>query len=438
MQKKTEIITIRYFSDNILGEDAVLKHYGDGVLKLYQKTLVHLIQGRYRAIDLKQIKANRFTARINDTHRLLFTTVIENGQSHILLLAIILNHNYQKCKYLNEVVFKNYIKSHHQAILEHLKRKPSPSVSMSELGSELPQGLKINYSPRTFYNYSFIEFDEVQQGALYKKFPLVITGAPGSGKSCLALALMRKCFEVYDADTGGKILYLSNSTLLTKKMQEMWGHTIGDDNQVVCFKTYRELYQELCPNPKTLIDMTYFRRWIAVYIKTYKVLSKTKPQSLTEDFFTQIDLLYQEFRIIAAYSKEDYLALGQKQSLFNDNDKKAWLYEAFEKYQKHLDSIKQIDLGICDFRAELQQKVEYQYIILDEAQDLSHLQLLITLEMVQGRQICFCVDSNQTLYDYTPRLPFILDKLGKDHEEPVKLTFTYRCPLTSFHLPMTF
>ena len=55
-----------------------------------------------------------------------------------------------------------------------------------------------------FYNQRFIEFNDSQQHVFRSTLPLLVSGAAGSGKSCVALSLLANKVEEYIYSLGGK------------------------------------------------------------------------------------------------------------------------------------------------------------------------------------------------------------------------------------------
>ena len=198
-----------------------------------------------------------------------------------------------------------------------------------------------------------------------------------------------------------KLLYVTQSSTLVAGMAQLWqaqpcASTLGQDIRVV-FKTYEDIHRDHTKKKTTLVDETQFTTWLASYRESFKqqIKSASNQQRPTNkkhvphsepEFFKKSELFYQEFRIIAAYTnKEDYLTLGQRQSLFNEEAAKTWLHTAFLAYLQHLSKNQQQDPALCP----LEQQEQYDLIVTDEAQDLSHLQLKALFALAKAGRIAF-------------------------------------------------
>ncbi|MBA2711871.1 MAG: hypothetical protein H0U57_14935 [Tatlockia sp.] len=167
------------------------------------------------------------------------------------------------------------------------------------------------------------------------------------------------------------------------------------------------------------------------FIKLHQTLAKTiKGQSLSEDFYSDSDKIYQEFRIISGCpSLEDYKKLGQKNTLFANEKEQEWLYNAYTVYLKKLENSKSIHTPFH----QLTKKNYFKRIVVDEAQDFSHLQLAALANLATDKQICYCEDNRQSLSDNKSKIPF-LEKcfnLWGAGSNQVFLPSSYRCPVAS-------
>src|SRR3954451_21922665 len=72
-----------------------------GVQKSYNKVLTQLRNGDFKSADVRKMTNTGFyRARLNIKDRLLFTFVSYNGNKYLLLLEVILNHEYAKSRFL--------------------------------------------------------------------------------------------------------------------------------------------------------------------------------------------------------------------------------------------------------------------------------------------------------------------------------------------------
>lgn len=129
-------------------------------------------------------------------------------------------------------------------------------------------------------------------------------------------------------------------------------------------------------------------------IKDYKI-----------EFKEGLELIYQniEENIIAnkLISEELYMKLPKKYSIFNNEDKEV-IYNIAQKYQHYLESnckLDENDLTRIVLKEALNNNLsKFDYIICDEIQDLSEIQIFLLLKLVSNiENILFCGDYNQTI-----------------------------------------
>ncbi|KTC78391.1 UvrD-helicase domain-containing protein [Legionella brunensis] len=417
------------------------KLIGDPVqLASYQETINKLVRGDYNAADLEQLKGHRvYSVRINQSDRLLFTTIHIQGKPCLLLLEVVLNHKYHRSRFLNPTVLKNHINANIDGLTENvISEKSFVSCSKDELVIEKDLSEKVQYSRVEFYNKTFVEFNNQQQQAQHASLPMLVSGPPGSGKSCVAFSLLAQAVTQL-SETDESILYITESKKLVDELEKMWGESAisqGLSEDRVQFKTYAQLLAEVAPETKDkiIVGELHFREWLVKYLNKQKQILKAakKETGLLDIFATKVNEVYQELRILGAYTPKEYMELGKKQSLFKESSQKQWLVEVYQAYAKELTLSNCLNPTFYSFESN----VRYSRIMVDEAQDFSHFQLQKLAELAISENICFFMDSHQSLNDKLSKRPFLLD-LFKNHESfkqqqrrmtHIELPATYRCP----------
>ncbi len=130
--------------------------------------------------------------------------------------------------------------------------------------------------------------------------------------------------------------------------------------------------------------------WIKNYIKlpsNTAVFAKIKDDPV---------LIWEEFRIICGYEKEEYLKLTERESNFGGDEnrelrEKLWI--AYQALKKHLDDNKLMYAPFTELTGK------YPALVVDEAQDFSLLQLISLLFASINCNTRFFYDRNQTLKD---------------------------------------
>jgi hypothetical protein len=418
-----------YYWQGVLGAEENLEAYHDAIDKL--------LSGNYQAadLDLKKLEHHRvFSVRVNQSDRLLFTTIQVEGKPYLLLLEVILNHDYQKSRFLKPGVLRQYLEHHETELTQKIIDEKSFIATdvKPELGAENDSSDNApSCFPVNFYDQKFIVLNSEQQGVLTAPLPVVVSGGPGSGKSCVAISLLEQCQQTQVTDEAGPILYVTQSGRLAHSMQRIWDDLprTSDMLKSVQFKTYAQPLQEIAPQIAGLkiVGDADFQAWLKDHINAQKTLRKTAAAPLPdEDFFNQEALIYQEVRLMSGFSPDEYRLLGQKQCHFHEGIEKEWLLKAFEAYQRYLQANNLVHPAFYAVKAEAQ----YDCIVVDEAQDLSTNQLLTLLELATNSQTCFLMDSHQSLFDNKSQRPVLLDKLHEKNYtlSHITLPFSYRCP----------
>lgn len=416
------------------------------VLERHEATLKQLYDGDYKSIRLEvlhgKVRPHLFSIRSNDSDRLLLTTVKVDGKRYAFVIEEIDNHRYDKSLYLKKSTAEMQKKC--DEVAEQIKQ------TWDEQGKiNTQQKCKVeeyDYTPVEFHTGKWIELNDEQGSVLSARLPLVVSGPPGSGKTCVAWSLLLQNAAKTDKSEETKtLLYVAESKELVENMQKMWDEQVasGDvaDYHQIKFMTYEEMLNEVDPDYASAekVGRSHFEEWFAInradLIRDYTLLNK---HSLAlNELVKETEKLYQEFRIISAHATgedpgEKYYNLGKKQSLYTDKEEKKFIFHLYQKYQKNF-SQKIINPAFHEIE-KLNEK--YDVIIVDESQDLSYLQLEQLLKLSIDKQIVYCMDSHQSLFDSKSKRPYLLGLIGKKEGElaHIKLRYAYRCPRDVFEM----
>jgi hypothetical protein len=96
--------------------------------------------------------------------------------------------------------------------------------------------------------------------------------------------------------------------------------------------------------------------------------------------------------------REDYLALGVRQSIFPANQRDR-LYDLFEKYLSWLKDSKLFDLNLIAQEWIAKAAPRYDFVVIDEVQDITPVQLALVLKTLRhAGHFLLCGDSNQIVH----------------------------------------
>lgn len=337
------------------------------VTEQYKKVISMLKNDDFYSAEVKKIPETPYYRAILDyTNRLLFKIVTYNDQKYALILEVIYNHDYGKSKFLNGAkVIESKIVGLESVVAE-------PITYINEKVSSFNMLDKI------------ISFDDVQHEILQLRFPLIVIGSAGSGKTVLTLEKMKECY--------GDILYITNSPFLVESSRNLYySNQYSNEDQNIDFLSYRELLETIKVPEGKEINSKLFAGWLTKH--------RTK-------LFNDANKIYEEFKGVITgsiihkrhLSKDEYISLGIKQSIFQPAER-SLVYELFEKYLKFLAEEKLYDRNLVSFEYLNFCQPKYDFIVIDEVQDFTNIQLHFILRMLKNpASFILSGDSNQIVH----------------------------------------
>ncbi len=344
-----------------------------GVKAQYQKLRRMLEQDDFRSAEVKKLaQGGYYRAKLDHSNRLLFRIGRHGGERYALILEVIRNHAYDKSRFLSGAVID-------EDRLEALFAESLHDEVLPELPYVNPQHGRFHLLDKV------ISFDEAQEAIYRLPPPVLIIGSAGSGKTALTLEKLKQ--------VEGDALYVTLSAYLAQNARELY-YANGYDNerQQLDFLSLREFLETFRVPRGREIDYTSFRGWF----------ERHRQQA----GFCDAHQLFEEFRGVLTgqdadapwLSREQYLALGVKQSIFLEAERER-VYALFEKYRAFLAESGRYDanllaheyLGLCEPR--------YDFVVVDEVQDLTNVQLTLILKSLRRPgQFLLCGDSNQIVH----------------------------------------
>jgi len=336
----------------------------------FKKMKGFLEAGDYKSADVKKVANNLYRCRLDITNRLLFSMYQYNGEQFILILEYIPNHAYDKSRFLS-----------HGASIDESK---IPSISSLD---DTPETLVYLNPQVTTFNIldKVISFDNSQSSVYELHPPVIIIGSAGSGKTALTLEKMKQGI--------GDILYITHSSFLVKNSRDLYfSKRYQNDDQQVDFYSFKEFLESIRIPDGNEVSMRDFKRW---FLTARASKSLADPHQLIEEFNGVMTGTVSQHGYL---TRDEYLALGIKQSIFNQHDREE-VYSLFEAYLKFLKKENLYDSNMLShqYMAELQSK--YDFIVIDEVQDFTSVQLgLILQSLHQAGDFIMCGDSNQIVH----------------------------------------
>ncbi len=348
---------------------------GKSVQKNFDKVLLQLSKGDFKSADVRKMtNAGYYRARLNIKDRLLFTFVSFNKKKYLLLLEVIAHHDYANSRFLRGA------QQPREEDLQPLTRAEDvPQTEIKQLNY-------INESAQSIHVLNkFISFDDTQLAIFQVHPPLIIIGSAGSGKTVLVLEKLKQL--------KGNVAYISLSNYLVENARKIYfsnGYE-NEDSEVdfLSFNQYLESWQ--IPEGKE-INFRAFEEWFKKHAQHIKI---NEPYRVYEEFK---GVLTGSPLHTAFLSKEEYLALGIKQSIFTA-DMREQVYALFTKYLQWIKENNYYDSNMLSFEYLQLVKPRYDYIMVDEVQDITGIQLKCIMQSLNNNShFILTGDSNQIVH----------------------------------------
>ena len=343
------------------------------VRKQYEKTIGFLENNDFNSADVKKLaEQDLYRARLDDSDRIIFKLMSFRKERYCLILEVVHNHAYDKAKFLRGTPIDD-------------AKIPAPEPAQLEANA-LPELRYLNPALNRFHFLDkIISFDPEQQDAYQQPAPLIIIGPAGSGKTALTLEKLKRA--------PGCALYVTLSPYLADNSRNLYhSHRYQNPDQEISFLSFREYLETLQMPIGREITYSAFSAWLS---------RVPKPQRVAD-----VHRLYEEFRGVLTgsvvdrpwLSREEYAGLGVRQSIFSA-DERAPIYALFEKYLTFLKESSLYDPNIFAHACLEKVRPEYDFVVVDEVQDITNIQLqLILKSLKQPDAFILCGDSNQIVH----------------------------------------
>ncbi|MES9884504.1 MAG: UvrD-helicase domain-containing protein [Sedimenticola sp.] len=337
----------------------------------FKKMKAYLEADDFRSAEVKKVGDNLYRARLDRSNRLLFAIHHYQGEAHALILECIKQHAYEKSRFLNRGVLVE-------------ESKITPVVSLDEV---VPEPLiYVNPDHSTFNMLDkIISFDEVQSAVYALQAPLIIIGSAGSGKTALTLEKMKEAV--------GDILYVTRSPYLVHNSRDLYyADGYANKDQQIDFLSFQEYLESIHVPEGREMHFREFSSWFA----------RRRATSGLRDAHQ----LFEEFKGVitgpatdASYlGKEAYLGLGIKQSIFSPEEREQ-VYNLFGKYLETMKEQGYYDANILSHEYLAKVEPRYDFIVMDEVQDLTNIQMQLILKSLRDPSgFILCGDSNQIVH----------------------------------------
>ena len=341
--------------------------------KVY-KVIDFLKLGDFRSADVKKMTGSGYyRAKLDDTNRLLFTIGVFESKRYIFILEVILNHAYDKSRFLNG------------AVIDEGKLIPVANEHQIAEGDITPIGY-ISPRKKSFHLLDkILSFDDIQEEILQIPAPSIIIGSAGSGKTAITLEKAKTLT--------GKVLYITLSSYLVENAILLYySFNYENTKQEIEFLSFFEYISTIQVPTGKEVDYRSFEQWISRYRQSHKIKDGYK--------------IFEEFKGVITGSVvdksfltlQDYLSLGIKQSIFAVAEREL-VYDLFPKYVAWLKNGEYFDTNLVAYNLLERIEPQYDYVIVDEVQDITNIQLMLILKSLHNSaNFILCGDSNQIVH----------------------------------------
>lgn len=339
----------------------------------YTRVVQAIAASDFRAAQVKKLSNQShgkfYRARLSDADRLLFTLVRQGNEVCALILEIIANHAYERSRFLRGASVDE------------------DRIPDAELNEAIDEAQALRYlhpsRPQMHLLDKPISFDDAQQAIFAAAPPLVLIGSAGSGKTALTLEKLKLA--------RGDALYVTHSAFLAQNARDLYfANGYEPLDQDVQFLSLREFIESIHVPTGREAQWRDFAAWFARMRQQFKGLDPHQ--------------CFEEIRGVlganpgGVLNRQAYRALGVRQSIF-DTEQRDLVYDLFEKYRAWLDEAGLYDLNLLAHAWFDRVTPRFDFIVIDEVQDLTLAQLALVLRSLRkAGNFLLCGDSNQIVH----------------------------------------
>jgi superfamily I DNA/RNA helicase len=345
-----------------------------GLAKQVEKVVGFLQAGNFSAAEVKKLKGTRYyRAKLSASDRLLFTFGCHNHSGCILLLEVIKNHAYEKSRFLKGAGIDE------EKIDFDVPADRLPTNGMTSLVYKNPGRSDFHLLDK------IISFDDIQHEVFNLSPPLIVIGSAGSGKTVLTLEKLKQL--------PGDILYVTLSPYLAENARNLYySNEYENDRQNIDFLSYKELLETIRVPEGSELNYREFERWFERHRQHASIKN-------THQLFEEFNGVLTGYPTDRAWlDRRSYLDLGVRRSIFLDCDRPA-VYDIFEKYLLFLKEHAFYSPNIVSFEYLRQCRQKYDFVVADEVQDLTNIQVCLILKTLKFKDnFVLCGDANQIVH----------------------------------------
>jgi hypothetical protein len=334
----------------------------------------------FRSADVKKLNPTPYwRAKLDYSNRLLLQFARYGDETVCLALEVIENHAYDKSRFLRG------------ATLDETKIEQEQPLPDAASAHKMPDALPLRWLHASRNEFELLDkplmFDDAQEAVRRLPAPVVVVGSAGSGKTAVTLAKLR--------EAEGRVLYVTLSSYLAQSARSLYdAHGYENTAQEAEFLSYRELVETLRVPAGREVTFTAFAGWFERHRQPLRsALGELDAHALFEEFRGVISSGAQ-----GPLDLPSYLALGPRQSLLDSTARTA-AHALFQRYRQWLAESGFFDLNLVAHEWLALAQPVYDFVVIDEVQDLTIVQLALVLACLKTPgQFLLCGDSNQIVH----------------------------------------
>jgi hypothetical protein len=343
------------------------------VERAYRRVVGALERDDFRAAEVKKLvnlhHGKFYRAKLDHSNRLLFALVRRDTEVCAVMLEVIEQHAYDRSRFLRGSAIDD---------------DKMPEIAAPPPLEEAETVRYLHAKRRQIlYLDKPLSLDDAQHAIYESAPPFVVIGGAGSGKTALTLEKLKL------AD--GDVLYVTHSGYLAQNARDLYyASGFERDEQDAMFLSYREFLESLRVPVGREASWRDFAGWFGRVRQAFRDIDAHQA--------------FEEMRgVIAAeaggcLTREAYRAIGVRQSIFAVGERDR-LYDLFERYRAWLSEARLFDSNLVAQDWLPLAAPRYDFIVIDEVQDLTPAQLLLVLRTLKDPTgFLLCGDSNQIVH----------------------------------------
>ena len=254
--------------------------------------------------------------------------------------------------------------------------------------------------------------DSQKKAVMHTTGPMMVLAGPGSGKT--AVITGRTCQLVTSGISASRILVVTFTRAAAKEMKERYLKAMGKTSTQVTFGTFHGVFYAILRHTyrmsgNNILSEEEKKRLMRELVNHYA--RDLEEEDLEENLAREISTV-----------KNNQIPLEHYYSACMPQEKFREIYEAYEKWRKENKKLDFDDLMVQCKRLFLERpevlrawQQKFQYILVDEFQDINQLQYDIVKMLAAPQNNLFIVgDDDQSIYAFRGAKPEIMMHFPKD------------------------